>query len=117
MKIKATFDNPLDHKQRITKSIFLPHSAFNLVKELMAKSNEGGLIILPVEIEVEYNDGSTQSTTIFLSTLRGQGNNRINKLVKPVAPENVIIKEGCDNDANESWARRTLARCMRKWRS
>lgn len=102
MKVKFTYDNPIDRQQRITKSFFIPHTFFNSIKELMARSNEGSLIILPVEIEVEYNDETTESTTIFVSTLCEKNNNRINKLKKPVPPQNVTVTEGCTSYGSNS---------------
>ena len=102
MKLRVFFDNPLDRKKRIIRSFELPKSATKLVKELMVKSSNGNMIILPVEVVIDYDDNSTETTTIFISTLCEKHNRQINNFSKPQENTTVIVNKPGKNYIKKS---------------
>jgi len=52
-----------------------------ILKDLVAKFNGEGLTILPVQIEVQYSDLSTEIITVMISSLCEKNNRIINKKV------------------------------------
>lgn len=93
MRVRFSVDNPLDRKQKIKKTFNFPSSTNQLFKSLMLKASNGEMVILPVEVAAEYDDGTIESVTVFISTLAGKQNRKINVLTLPPKVENVTVKE------------------------
>jgi polyphosphate kinase len=92
VRIRFSVDNPLDRTQKIKKTFGFSSSTNQLFKSLMEKASDGRMVILPVEIAAEYDDGTTECVTVFVSTLSGKQNQHINVLPHKIKP-NMVVEE------------------------
>jgi len=92
MKITLTFYHPLDRKQKFIKSFYVPDSLVIRIEDFINRIKES-MIILSADVFVEHDDGTSESTTVFLSTLCEKENRQINKFTKTEAAPNVIVNK------------------------
>ena len=110
MKLRLSFDNPLNRKQRIIKTFDIQSSAKKWIKELMIKVDRGGMIILPVTVDIEYDYKNVESTIIFLSTLCEKHERRINNLTKKEVADKVTV-----SNKEETYERKSIIHKLRSF--